>query len=221
MDLLISVATVAFECGVLGVRDLFRLSYVSVEIRAALEDLAYTWIATHRCACYWKVAADPPDEVASPFDEKWTRLSVARVRGERWTYADAVRELGAHVRHRPVRFREGWRRAVVPTAEQARRAAARALCRECFRPTRATAVTASELRVLVCVACSRDQECYSAMCDRAAAYAMTSEGGWRRKRASVSRVMERLPIARLGGNRAKLYWTHRVKSAVVFGSSIA
>ena len=85
------------------------------------------------------------------------------------------------------------------------------LCRECLRPTKARVRVASagatRTDVVVCRECARDATGYSSLVDRAGAY-LLEVGGWRFSKAAVNRALEKMGIAKRGGNRAHLFWRH-------------
>lgn len=78
-----------------------------------------------------------------------------------------------------------------------------AYCRECLRPSRSVARTALQTTVIVCKTCSLDLHGYSAMVDRKMIRRMFG-------RHTLQNVVAKVPVSRLGGNRACLYWLHAI-----------
>lgn len=80
------------------------------------------------------------------------------------------------------------------------------LCRECMRPTRAEAVASTRRVVRICVACSKNVRGYSALCARDEIHAHNMRREWHLRRRVLDEHIQSLVRARIGGNRAHLFW---------------
>ena len=117
----------------------------------------------------------------------------------------------------------GWRRgqlvtlngrtyeAVCPSIAAARKHVCTKVCRECLYPTTAAALTTTSMRVLLCVGCSKDPQSYSALCGRHDiwAYNNDSRRKWHLKARALDAKIATFTRARIGGNRAHLFWRHQ------------
>ena len=172
---------------VLDVRAALRLSATCTELRLLLRPAILDWIGRLKCPCRWRRARAGSARVGDP------STSAPRV-----AFAHATPRLaGAQLLYVPV----------LPTPEQVIRHLQTDLCRECLAPTQSWARASSGAWVLVCRACGRDEEGYSALVDRAEARNLL-----RGRVSSVDAALRALPIARRGGNRAHLFWRHAVRA---------
>lgn len=178
----------------LHLRALLRLAATSSELRFLVHD-ALLYVARHHCKVMWKrLRHTPPARVSC-----LKRFQV--------TYGEA------HALDASCTFWCGtdYFKARPPTTATALKQLRSALCRECFRPTRATAIASSGRTILVCRDCSKKEDSFSCLVDRRAALRCgESSDGFRLKNACVERILASLSVPRRGGNRAKLYWKHEV-----------
>lgn len=182
-------------------RTLLRLSSTA-RIFRSVRSQALLYLAYRNCNVRWRSVGVPACGFRQlPLEHsRWlTMLEATRLDSNRIFYKGT-----------------GYFIASAPSPAQALKQLSTMLCRECFRPTRARALTGRGSFVLVCRTCSKDTESYSCLIDRKEAIQQAKLlFGSGIVVAAVLRKLKTLTLARRGGNRSMLYWKHEVRAALL------
>lgn len=169
----------------LTLREALRLCATCGELRGTIHPMLMSWIARYKCRCEWM---------------RGVRLStyLPPRRSTFIAFVDAsTAQRGSYLYH-----------PRVPSHRNVMHQLNHALCRECLAPCKAIVRATSGRNVIVCKSCTLDCHSYSALINRTEARRML-----RGRVFNVEKALRRLPVAKLGGNRARLYWKHALLRA--------